>query len=60
MTNQLADASVETLRISVDTKAKVKIGEFSRNGKTRADRAPEGLDHDYGRCCINRMILKNP
>ena len=47
MTNQLADASVETLRISVDTKAKVKIGEFSRNGKTRADRAPEGLDHDY-------------
>lgn len=47
MTNQLADASAETLRISVDTKAKVKIGEFSRNGKTRSDKAPEGLDHDY-------------
>ncbi len=35
------------MRISVDTKAKVKIGEFSRNGKTRSDRAPSGLDHDY-------------
>ena len=35
------------LRISVDTKAKVKIGDFSRNGKTRATEAPQGLDHDY-------------
>lgn len=47
MANKLADASIETLRISLDTKAKVKIGEFSRNGKTRADKAPTGLDHDY-------------
>jgi transposase len=43
----LADASIETLRISLDTKAKVKIGEFSRNGKTRASKAREGFDHDY-------------
>jgi transposase len=35
------------LRIFVDTKAKVKIGEFSRNGKTRSSEAPQGLDHDY-------------
>lgn len=47
MRNQLADVSVEALRISIDTKAKVKIGEFSRDGKTRANKAPEGLDHDY-------------
>jgi transposase len=39
--------SIESLRLSVDTKAKVKIGEFSRNGKTRSDKAPSGLDHDY-------------
>lgn len=31
----------------MDTKAKVKIGEFSRNGKTRTAHALEGLDHDY-------------
>ena len=43
----MADSSIDTLRISVDTKAKVKIGEFSRNGKTRSDKAPTGLDHDY-------------
>jgi transposase len=47
MANQLAAANPEALRISIDTKAKVKIGAFSRGGKTRANRAPEGLDHDY-------------
>lgn len=34
------------MRISIDTKAKVNIGEFSRGGKTR-EKEPEGaLDHD--------------
>lgn len=47
LVNQLATANSESLRISIDTKAKVKIGEFSRNGKTRANRALEGFDHDY-------------
>jgi len=45
--NQQADTNPLALRISVDTKAKVKIGDFSRNGKTRANEAPQGLDHDY-------------
>ena len=35
------------LRISLDTKAKVKIGEFSRNGKVRTRREIKGLDHDH-------------
>jgi transposase len=38
-----------TLEISIDTKAKVKEGEYSRGGKSRTDSAgetPKGLDHD--------------
>jgi len=34
------------LRISMDTKAKVKVGELSRGGKSRAQRATKALDHD--------------
>jgi len=33
------------LRISIDTKANVKIGNFSRQGKSR--QAEAALDHDY-------------
>jgi hypothetical protein len=36
----------ETLRISLDTKAKVKIGEFSRGGVARGQQAVAALDHD--------------
>jgi len=44
--NRQADESRETLRLSIDTKAKVNIGDFSRDGKTR-EKEPEGaLDHD--------------
>ena len=44
--NRQADNNPETLRISIDTKAKVNVGEFSRGGKTR-EKEPEGaLDHD--------------
>ena len=44
--NRQADENPEILRISIDTKAKVNIGEFSRGGKTR-EKEPEGaLDHD--------------
>jgi len=38
-----------TLEISIDTKAKVNLGEFSRGGRTRCDAAgktPPALDHD--------------
>jgi hypothetical protein len=39
-------ADLDTLRISIDTKAKVKIGEFSRNGEARGAEPVKALDHD--------------
>ena len=44
--NQTSDAQKEVLRISIDTKAKVNIGEFSRGGMSRGQTAVEALDHD--------------
>jgi hypothetical protein len=44
--NQEADEDPQTLRISLDTKAKVSIGESSRGGKARGKEAPQGADHD--------------
>ncbi|HJH30614.1 MAG TPA: ISAzo13 family transposase, partial [Methanosarcinaceae archaeon] len=44
--NRYVDDNPDVLRISIDTKAKVNVGEFSRGGKTR-EKEPEGaLDHD--------------
>jgi len=34
------------LRISIDTKAKVRVGEFSRRGRSRGKQATRALDHD--------------
>ena len=39
-------ADLDTLRISIDTKAKVKIGKFSRNGEARGAEPVKALDHD--------------
>jgi Rhodopirellula transposase DDE domain len=36
----------ETLRISLDTKSKVKIGEFSRGGEARGQQSVRAADHD--------------
>ena len=44
--NRKADNDKETLRISIDSKAKVKIGEFSRDGKSRCEEAKKASDHD--------------
>ncbi len=44
--NREADNDKETLRISIDSKAKVKIGEFSRNGKSRSEVTKKAADHD--------------
>ena len=44
--NKLADEDPETLRISIDSKAKVAIGEFSRGGKSRGKHATKACDHD--------------
>lgn len=43
--NGAADASEDTLRLSVDAKASVKIGLFSRGGRTWAQ--VEASDHDF-------------
>ena len=44
--NQVADDSPEVVRISIDAKAKVDVGDFSRDGESRAAEAPRALDHD--------------
>ncbi len=49
--NKLADEDEETLRISIDSKAKVAIGEFSRGGKSRGKKATEACDHDMNPEC---------
>ncbi|MCP4016477.1 MAG: ISAzo13 family transposase, partial [Delftia sp.] len=44
--NALADADPETLRISMDTKATIYIGEYSRRGKSRGLEPVKAWDHD--------------
>lgn len=44
--NSEADADPTTLRISMDTKATVNLGEYSRGGKSRGLKAVKALDHD--------------
>jgi hypothetical protein len=47
--HQEAGNDPETLEISIDTKAKVNLGEYSRRGETRSDPAgetPPAWDHD--------------
>jgi hypothetical protein len=44
--NQASDAREDSLRISIDTKAKLNVGEFSRGGQARGQEATKALDHD--------------
>tara|TARA_B100001971_G_scaffold205550_1_gene223154 strand:+ start:621 stop:1322 length:702 start_codon:yes stop_codon:yes gene_type:complete len=44
-TNRAADAAPQELRISMDAKATVKVGPFSRGGSTRAE--VKASDHDF-------------
>ena len=46
--NQLADEERTTLRISIDAKVGIKIGEFDRGGKTRVPTV--AFDHDFSNC----------
>lgn len=46
--NEQADDEPTTLRISIDAKVAVKVGEFDRGGKTRVTTA--ALDHDFSAC----------
>jgi len=43
-----AKVDLSILRISIDNKAKVKLGPFSRGGKTRDDNEVHAADHDLG------------
>jgi hypothetical protein len=44
--NHAADQRDDSLRISIDTKAKVDLGDFSRGGQIRGQQAPQAWDHD--------------
>ncbi len=44
--NAASDEEPQSLRISVDTKAKVKIGKLSRGGKDRTQEPRKAHDHD--------------
>ena len=44
--NAQADADPETLRISINTKATVNVGKYSRGGRSRGVEAVKALDHD--------------
>ena len=46
LNNAQADADPETVRISVDTKATVNIGLYSRGGLSRGLQAVKAADHD--------------
>ncbi len=44
-TNREADENPKVLRISLDAKARIKVGPFSRGGYSRQHK--EGIDHDF-------------
>jgi hypothetical protein len=44
--NQASDDNPRSLRLSIDTKARVKIGNLSRGGKARTLEAKQADDHD--------------
>ncbi|MDF5726027.1 MAG: hypothetical protein PUP91_37395 [Rhizonema sp. PD37] len=44
--NQASDENHKSLRVSIDTKAKVKIGNLSRGGKARTLEPKQADDHD--------------
>lgn len=42
----------QTLRISFDSKAKVKVGDFSRGGRARSQAPVRAADHDMQPCAV--------
>jgi hypothetical protein len=46
--NQAADDAPDVVRISMDAKANVDVGDFSRDGESRGAEATRALDHDTG------------
>ncbi len=49
--NQASDEREDSLRISIDTKAKVDLGDFSRGGKARGKKAKKASDHEL---CVKK------
>ena len=45
--NAESDSREDSLRISIDGKAKLKIGDFSRGGSSRGLDPVKALDHDF-------------
>ena len=52
--NALADADEHSLRISIDTKATVHVGEYSRGGRSRGVEPVKALDHDM---CMKEKLV---
>ena len=52
--NALADAEPNTLRISMDTKATVHVGDYSRGGRSRGVVAVQAPDHDM---CMKEKLV---
>jgi hypothetical protein len=44
--NQAADDDPDVIRISMDAKAKVAVGDYSRDGESRGAEPTKALDHD--------------
>ncbi len=44
--NQASDEREDSLRISIDTKAKLDVGDYSRGGTSRGAQATQAWDHD--------------
>lgn len=52
--NALADADAQSLRISIDTKAVVHVGDYGRGGRSRGLVALKALDHDM--CMKDKLV----
>jgi len=52
--NEMADADEHALRISIDTKATVHVGEYCRGGRSRGIEAVKALDHDM---CMKEKLV---
>ncbi len=50
----MADADEHSLRISIDTKATVHVGDYSRGGRSRSLHAVKALDHDM---CMKKKLV---
>jgi len=54
MVNKLADESEGVLRISIDCKATINIGPYSRGGYSR--QIVQALDHDFAPDCVLKLF----